>query len=156
MKTVDQVTLTGRITATLRDAKTGRIIKVIRKDNIIVTTGKNAVAARLAGDTAVANRGEITFGAVGTGTTAPTVGDTTLETEFFRKVLALRQSLGNVTTLQLFLNTSEGNTTLTEFGLFGEDASATPDSGTMFNRVNINIVKTASNTLTIEVEITVN
>lgn len=150
----ERVTLRGRVTLTLRDVRTGKEdVQVL--DNLIVTAGKSAIAARLAGDTAVANRGEITYGAVGTGTTAPTLADTTLETELVRKLLALRSFSANVATLRMFLTTAEGNGTLKEFGLFGEDASITADSGTMFNRLLIDRVKTSANTLTIEVQLTV-
>lgn len=152
---IEKVGIRGRVIVTLRDARSGRIISQDVHENLIVTTGKVAVAARFAGDTSKANRNEITFGAVGTGTNSPALSDTTLQTEFFRKVLATRSFLSNVATLRLFLSTSEGNTTLKEFGLFGEDASATPDSGTLFNRVKIDRTKTSSNTLTIESRITI-
>lgn len=145
--------ITGRVTLTLTDVKTGKKdVQIV--DNLVVNAGKSAIAARLAGDVAVANRGEITFGAVGTGVTAPAAGDVALETETFRKILAQRSFFGNVATLRMFLNTAEGNGTLTEFGLFGEAASGVADSGTLFNRVNINRVKTVANTLTIEVALT--
>ena len=39
--------------------------------------------------------------------------------------------------------------------VFGEDATATPGSGTMFNHVNIDEVKTVADTLTITATITV-
>lgn len=155
MKIQDGLKITGVVRGWLRDAKTGKLKAYFEHRNLVVDSGKSAIAARLAGDVAVANRGEITYGAVGTGGSTPAAGDTTLETELFRKVLALRQFSGNVATFRLFLNTSEGNGTLLEFGLFGEDASGTADSGTLFNRVNINKVKTVAETLTIEAQITV-
>jgi len=151
----ERIGIRGRVVVTMRDAKTGRIVSRDIHENLIVTGGKSAIAARLAGDTTKANRGEITFGSVGTGTTAPSAADTKLETEFFRKVLAVRKVTVNVAILRLFLSTSEGNTTLKEFALFGEDASVTPDSGTMFNRVLIDRTKTSANTLTIEALVTV-
>lgn len=151
----EPVPISGVVTLILRSAISGAIMDAKRYTNLIVASGKNAVAGRLVGDLIVANRGAITFGSVGTGTNVPADGDTTLQTELFRKVLALRQVTTNKALFRLFLTTSEGNGVLKEFGLFGEDASATPDSGTLFNRVNIDITKTVSETLTIEAEITV-
>ena len=140
----------GRVILTLTDVKTGKKdVQIV--ENLFVDSGKEAIAARLADDTAKINRGVPTFGAVGTGTSVPALLDTTLETEIFRKVLATTIFSGNQTTLRLFLSTTQGNGVLKEFGIFGEDATSAPDSGTMFNRVNINRTKTASNTLTIEV-----
>ena len=151
----EPVPISGIVTLILRREISGAIKDVKRYTNLIVDAGKNAIASRLVGDLAIVKRGEITFGSVGTGVNVPAAGDTTLQTEIFRKVLALRQVTTNKALFRLFLTTSEGNGTLKEFALFGEDASAAADSGTMFNRVNIDILKTASETLTIEAEITV-
>ena len=150
----EKVTIRGRVTLTLTDVKTGKKDIQIR-DNLVVTLAKSAIAAKLSGDASIANRSEITFGAIGSGTTTPTLGDTTLETETFRKILATRTFSGNQATLRMFLSTSEGNGTIEEFALFGEDASVSANSGTMFNRVLVNRVKTSSNTLTIEVVLTI-
>ncbi len=165
IKPLEVVSLTGHITFIYRrvGARTshlqkpgvGEIVRVSEYTNLIVTTGKVAVARRLAGDLSVANAGEITFGSVGTGTNVPAVADTTLQTEFFRKILSVRTFSSNKAILQMFMNSSEGNANLREFGLFGEAASAAADSGTLFNRVNITEDKTAATTLTIEAEITV-
>lgn len=160
------LTLKGKLTFTYREpvytdgnflhpSKYGKIVRVSTYENLIVTTGKIAVARRLAGDLSVANPGEITFGSVGTGTDVPLITDTTLQTEFFRKILSLRSFAANKAILQMFMTTAEGNANLREFGLFGEAASAAPDSGTLFNRVNITEDKTSATTLTIEAEITV-
>ena len=165
IEVIEPVAITGRIIFTHRRAQCvaphlqypglGDITKVSVYENLIVTVGKVAVARRLAGDLSVASPGEITFGSVGTGTDLPAITDTTLQTEFFRKILSVRTFSSNVAILQMFMNSSEGNANLREFGLFGEAASATPDSGTLFNRVNITEDKTAATTLTIEAQITV-
>lgn len=144
----------GRWRLWLYDVRTGKF-EFDEGHNLYVTTGKNAVAARLAGKTDIANRGEITYGAVGTSNAAPSAGQTTLVAETFRKILATRLSDGNVATLRAFFGTAEANGSLREFGLFGENASGTANSGTMFNRLLINKEKTSVNTLTIEVQITV-
>lgn len=165
VKPKDLLSISGRISFIYRRADAvaphlqkpglGDIVRVSEYTNLITTVGKVAVARRLAGDLSVANPGEITFGSVGTGTDLPAVTDTTLQTEFFRKLLSVRTFTTNTAILQMFMNSSEGNANLREFALFGEAASAAADSGTMFNRVNITEDKTAATTLTIEAQIQV-
>ncbi len=55
--------------------------------------------------------------AVGTGTTAPAEGDTTLETEVSRKLAGSVAVADNVATIKGFFNTAEGNGTISETGL---------------------------------------
>lgn len=124
--------------------------EVIRVHNSECTAGKNSLASRLAG----AEKGQVTYFAVGVGDTsggnAPDVSDTALNDELIRKQISVRSSVGNVAYFRVFFNTSEANGTLTEIGLFGDDASATPDSGTLFARAGIDKTKTDAETLTID------
>lgn len=144
------------VTATFRDAKTGRITKQIKAHNLAVTTGLNSIASRLSGTDNPANvKGTITYCAVGTGTTAPAAGDTTLETELYRKQVSVRSVTGNTAKFRTFYNTSEANGALKEAGLFGDDATATADTGTLFCRLAINKTKTGTETLTLDWEVTV-
>jgi hypothetical protein len=124
-------------------------------ENLIPTVGKVAIIRRLVNATTKTNEGIITYGAVGTGTTTPGVSDVKLGTEYFRKILATSAYVSNKATYRLYLTTSEGNTTLKEYGLFGEDATGTPDSGTLFEHVAINRIKTSGITLTIESSINI-
>lgn len=151
----DGLRMKGVVRGWFRDAKTGEVVDYFEHHNLITDAGKAAVAARLVGDTAVANRGEVTFGAVGLDDTTPAPGNTIMGNELFRKLLTLRSFAANVATFQVFFNTSEANGLLKEFALFGEDATAAADSGTMFNHVNIDKVKTVAITLTIEAQITI-
>ena len=50
----------------------------------------------------------------------------------------------------IFFNTSEANAALKEIGLFGDDATVTADTGTLFARAAIDKTKTSSETLTID------
>lgn len=134
--------------------KRGRIKSIDRIDNTFVTAGKNAIAAALMGTTSN-NKGIITYCAVGTNTTAPALGNTHLGTEIFRKLVSVRSVSGNVATFQTFFTTSEANGTLREAGLFGDDASSTPDTGTLFSHLAINRVKSSSDTLTLNWDITI-
>lgn len=123
--------------------------------NVVPLVGQVAIVRRLANTNLKANEGVITYGAIGPGTNTPSVSDTSLQTESFRKTIATAEYLSNVLTVQLFLSTSEGNMTIREYGLFGEDASSTASSGTLFERVSMNKTKTSAKTLTIETSITV-
>lgn len=147
--------ITGVVQTWLRDAKTGNLKRYKKYTNLIVDSAKVAIAARLAGDVSVANRGEITFGSVGLDATSPVPSNVALGNEFFRKALSFLGFVDNVATLRMFMTTAEGNGLLKEFGLFGEDASGVADSGTMFNHVNIDENKTVAETLTIEAQITI-
>ena len=141
---------------TFRDARTGRITDRIKAHNLAVNTGLYTIAARLSGVDIPANKkGTITYCAVGTGTTAPAAGDTDLETEIERKQVSDRSVTNAVAKFRTFYNTSEANGALKEAGLFGDDASSTPDSGTLFCRLAINKTKTSAETLTIDWEFTV-
>lgn len=136
---------------TFEDINTGKS-EIKEYVNLVTTAGKTMLAQRLAGE---ANDCNLTYVAVGTGTTAPAVTDTTLETELARKALASVDYSGAVVIARGYFGASEGNGTLTEIGLFGEAASATPDSGTLFNHAVISETKTSSKTLTTETTITV-
>lgn len=151
----DALKITGKVKCILHDTITGKDT-ITEYTNIVVTVGKVAIARRLANVAGVANEGIITYGATGTGTNTPTVADTTLQTEIARKLLSVRSNTNNIAVLRVFYNETESVGTLTEFGLFGEDASATANTGTMFNRLIIAVTKTITQTLTIECQITIN
>lgn len=144
----------GACALILRDGKTGKIKAVDFIKNTFVTAGKNALAAGLMGTTSN-NKGIITYCAVGTSVVAPELGDTGLTTEIFRKLVSVRSVAANVATFQTFFTTAEANGTLREAGLFGDDASGTPGSGTLFSKLAINRVKSASDTLTMSWDITI-
>lgn len=137
----------------LFNVKTGKYDFELVK-NMFVTSGKNALASRLAGTTAN-NKGQITFCGLGTGTTAPALSDTTLQTEIDRKQISVRSFNGNVATFQTFFTTSEAIGTLREAGLFGDDATDTANSGTLFCRTAINRTKTSNDTLTLTWAVTI-
>ncbi len=143
---------TGIVKCIKRNAKTGEIISTNIYENLICNTWKNVTAARYAGD---GNACDITYGAVGTDNTTPVSTDTTLGAELARKTV-IASSSANVVTIIVFFGASDGNGTLEEFGLFGQGASASADSGEMVNHVLISETKTSVETLTFEVDITIN
>lgn len=147
--------ISGKVRFIFTDVKTSK--REISKwyKNLIPTEGREAIARRLGNIAEKANEGIVTYGAVGTGTTAPQNSDTQLETELVRKLISSTSYASNVITIRTFFTTSEANGSLKEFGLFGENASGTQDSGTLFQRVNIDKTKTSAKTLTVESVITI-
>ncbi|MBA4406965.1 hypothetical protein C0389_06795 [bacterium] len=154
MKIKENFKIVGKVKCILEDVGSGK--KIIKKyQNIFVTVGKTAIARRLRNAGTKTNESIITYGATGTGANAPSAGDIKLQTELIRKTISSSGNVNNVLTIRIFYSTSESNGSLKEFGLFGEDATVTADSGTLFNRVSINITKTSSQSLTIECQITI-
>lgn len=146
-------TMTGTIIAELRDAVTGKLKKRFVYPNLVCNTGKNAVASILNNE--VTYTGAVTHMAVGTGTNVPNVSDTQLQAELSRVAPSTQSRVTNVTTINFFYNSTVANGTIREIGAF-IDGTATVNSGALFDRVNANIVKTAADTLTVNLIITVN
>ena len=122
--------------------------KIIFADNIIPTTGLALITNNLT-DASPTNSMRINYCSVGTGTTAPALGDTTLETETFRNTIASQTNSSGVAYNTMFISAGDDDGTYKEFGLFA-DATVTLDSGVLFSRVAINITKSNLQTLTID------
>lgn len=122
--------------------------------NTFVHVGKAGIARRLAKKES--NYGHISYMATGTGAGTPATGDLVMFTELFRKPISVTAYSSNICTFTTYFSTSESNGTLTEVGLFGDLATATTDSGTMYAHANITKTKTSSDTLTIEWQLTIN
>ena len=150
------IKISVNVIGTFRDARTGKITDRFEKHNLAVNTGLYSIAARLAGVDIPANKkGTITYCALGDDGTAAAADQTKLLGEIFRKQVSVRSSTLGVATFRTYFNTSEANDTLLEAGLFGDDASATTDSGTLFCRLVINKTKTDAESLTLDWEVTI-
>lgn len=155
MDVKDQLTqFKGELTLVIRDALTGKIKTEDHFTNMFVTAGKVSLAAGFAGTTDN-NQGIPTYCAVGTSVVAPALTDVKLTTEIFRKLISARSSSSNVATFTTFYTIAEANGTLREAGLFGDIASGTADSGTLFCKAAINRSKSASDTLTLTWAVTI-
>ena len=137
--------LKGNIKITIENVDTKKI-EIVELHNVSCSAGMESLASRMVG----AIKGEVTYFAVGTGTNAPAKSDVKLQTEIERKQISVRSATGDTAYFRIFFNTTEANGTLKEIGLFGDDASVTKDTGTLFARAAINKTKTTSETLTID------
>lgn len=144
--------ITGELTIEIRDAKTGRLKSRDIIKNMFVNNGRNSLAKGLTGATGF---GIITYCALGIGAATALITDTALQNEIARKQISSSSYLLKVATFQTYFGISEANGTLTEAGLFGDDANSTPGSGTLFARTNINRTKTTNDTLTLSWSITI-
>lgn len=126
------------VQAVVTDADTGAILSRQEHHNLVVDAGLNAVRDFLDAGTGNA----LSHFALGTGTTAATAADTTLDTEVFRDAFVGTATSNKTLTISYFLNSGDANgNTLSEAGLFDD-----PTTGTMFARVLLSpaIVKTSS------------
>jgi len=104
---------------------THTLYKELSGDNLICTTGKG-----LAGDAILA---VITYLALGTSTTAVAIGNTQLTAEVARKGITLKTRAVNDLTFATFFTAAESTYYIKEAGLFGVPATATLNSGIIFN-----------------------
>jgi|GEM_PF-1785771 len=137
------------------DSKTKKLLNVIEDHNLVTTAGKNLIRDLLAITAGVTG---LNYFAIGTGTTAAAATDTQLGTEVHRDVFTNSTKTSNNLNIQYYLDSSTGNgSTLTEAGLFGDDASGVANSGTLFARVvHSGIAKTASVAITYSWDISFN
>lgn len=150
-KIAGQITCKANITATVRDAKTGKVKRVYKHKNLVVTVGRKVLAMLLAGDATYS--GEINYGALGSDNTAAANGDTTLGTEVYRNQTASAAFDDNIAYITFFYTADETDGTYYEFGTF-IDGTASADTGQLFNRVVVDWTKTDTETLTVDVVLT--
>lgn len=121
-------------------------------NNLVPTVGRKSIARRLANDTTdtlIVNKG-----ALGTDNTAAANGDTTLGTEVYRNDIASRAFSDNVAYLTFFYTAAECNGTYEEFGMF-IDGAAGADTGVLFNHNVEQWTKSAAESMTIDVIVTI-
>jgi hypothetical protein len=114
--------------------------------NLVVTAGKGYIAGRMVGTpTAMSHM------AIGSGTVAPAVGDTTLGTELARASLTSSAASGAVVTYIASFGAGVGTGAVTEAGLFNAGSA-----GTMLCRTTYAVVnKGADDSLSITWTVTV-
>lgn len=121
---------------------------VLEKKNLIVQVGKNFLAS------AVISNSTSPFNAmaIGTGTNAAALGDTTLQTEIARAAFTTSSVSTNVVSLSNTYAAGTGTGAVTEAGIFNNTTSG----GTLLSHVVFSAInKGAADTLTINWTITV-
>lgn len=128
--------------------KDGVLVQEESAHNLVVTAGKNWIAGRI-DDTPPTGMSHM---AVGTGTTSPAVGDTTLETELDRNALDSVVNSSNTTTYTCTWAAGDGTGALTEAGILNAAGG-----GTLLARVTFAVVnKAADDTIVIVWDVTIN
>jgi hypothetical protein len=138
----DTISLVGEVEILLNNQV------VLEKKNLIVQVGKNFLAS------AVINNSTSPFVgmAIGTGTNAASLSDTTLQIESVRAAFTTSSVSTNVVSLSNTYAAGTGTGAVTEAGIFNNSTSG----GTMLSRVVFSAVnKSAADTLTINWTITV-
>lgn len=157
MEIKENVELVGVWNAVVKNAA-GEVVSNHTFKNLIPTVGRTAMAAQHADN--YTNAMKVTYLAVGSSTTAPANGDTTLGTETARKILGSNTSAANESSVAVFFAAGEATGTHREFGAFGDGsattASGSADSGIMYSHTAANVIVGASETLTLTYKTTFN
>jgi len=143
----DSIILTGALKIVLTDAQ-GNIKDEQEVKNLVVTVGKNFIASRMKDATATA----MSHMAIGTGTTAAAVGDTTLGTEVGRVALTSTTVTTNNVAYVATFPAGTGTGAITEAGILNAASAGTLLCRTVFSVIN----KGAADTLGITWTVTVN
>jgi hypothetical protein len=143
----DSIKMTGELRITVTNPE-GNVTQEVVVPNLVVTVGKNFIASRMKDATATA----MTHMAIGSGTTAAAVGDTTLGTELGRVALTSTTVTANAVAYVATFPAGTGTGAVTEAGLFNASSAGTLLCRTVFSVIN----KGAADTLGITWTVTVN
>lgn len=135
--------------------KVDRVIQEVVTHNIIPTASRAQICKILSGGCTLIAETKIGHAEMGTGTTAPANGDTGLETPTgtTRAVISSASYSSNVLNLTSFWSAGGATGTWREYGTF-INGTMVSNSGTLFNRVAINITISPSQSLTIDGTVT--
>jgi hypothetical protein len=112
----------------------GETLHEFEVPNLVVTTGKQHIAAKIAATTN--SPVAMTNMAIGTGSTSPTSADTTLGTEAGRVALTNTVVSTNTVTYTATFAAGTGTGAITEAGIFNASSSGTMLCRTTFPAVN--------------------
>lgn len=138
---VEQIDIEGTVELSLFDTDKN-LIKTVQVNNLVTTLGKNFIVRKINNDSE-----DIDSISIGSGTTAPTLSDTDVETELANNAV-LFQSVDTVNTNEILFTTTfvenVGTGTINEVGLF-------TDSNTLVCRTVLStpFEKSASEYLTV-------
>lgn len=99
---------------------------------------------------------DLTHLGVGNSSTPPAASELKLRSETFRKAKSESLIDGQTLVSEIYMDESEGNGSITEYGIFGSGATAAKDSGKTFASFGtVPITKDSTQSLTVTVEIDV-
>lgn len=142
----DSISARGDLEITLKD-EFGNVKLHEEVPNLIVTVGKNHIAARIQGT----SQSVMSYMAVGSNSTTPTVNDLALNTEIARVALATFTNTNNTVQATATFGAGVGTGTLREAGLFNASTNGTMLAHTTFPA----ITKASNDTLSINWTITI-
>jgi chloramphenicol 3-O-phosphotransferase len=143
----DSIKMTGELRITVTNPE-GNLKQEVVIPNLVVTAGKGYIASRMKDATATA----MSHMAIGSGSTAAAVGDTTLGTELGRVSLTSTTVTANAVAYVATFPAGTGTGAITEAGIFNASSSGTMLCRTVFSVIN----KGAADTLGITWTVTVN
>jgi hypothetical protein len=135
-KVTEELKATGLVKIVQTNAA-GQIVKEFNVPNLVVTAGKNHIAAKIAATTN--SPAAMTHMAIGTGTTSPGAGDTALGTQTGRVSLSGSVVSTNTITYTATFPAGTGDGAITEAGVFNASSG-----GTMLCRTTFPVVNKAS------------
>lgn len=142
----DTIKMVGDLKIVLTD-ENGQIKHEQEIKNLVVTTGKNFIASRMKDATATA----MSHMAIGTGTTAAAVGDTTLGTEVGRVALTSTTVTTNNVAYVATFPAGTGTGAITEAGILNAASAGTLLCRTVFSVINKGAADTLGITWTVSV-----
>jgi hypothetical protein len=132
----ENVKPTGLVTITQTNSE-GKLVKEFQVPNLVVTAGKNHIAAKIAATTN--SPASMTHMAIGTGTSTPGASDTSLGTQTGRVSLSGSVVSTNTITYTATFPAGTGDGAITEAGVFNASSG-----GTMLCRTTFPVVNKAS------------
>lgn len=141
----DNLKVTGAVSITLFN-KDGRVKDSREIKNLVVTTGKEFIAARMVGTPT-----EMSHMAIGASNTAAANGDTALGVELGRVPLTADSASGAVVTYTASFPAGTGTGAVVEAGIFNGGSGGTMLCRTVFSVVNKGVDDAMSITWTITV-----
>lgn len=142
----DSILVKGALKIVLADAQ-GNITDEREVPNLVVTVGKNFIASRMIGT----SDNIMSHMAIGTGTTSPAAGDTTLQSEAGRVTLNSNVRTNNAIAYVATFPAGTGTGAITEAGILNAGSAGILLCRTVFSVIN----KGAADTLGITWTVTV-
>lgn len=146
MNNQETLKATGELTIVVKN-DSGEVKQTLQVPNMVVTTGKNFISSRMKDATATA----MSHMAIGTGTVAPAIGNTTLGTEVGRAVLTSTTVTNNTIQYVATFAAGTGTGAITEAGVLNASSAGTLLCRTTFPVVN----KAAGDTIAITWTVTI-